>query len=194
MLKRVFIKGIPIVLFILGFALTLFLIQKPPAQEKPLDAQKTKRQTAPGVAIGEVVALPNIATLEGEPATITDVGEKGVICVLISVECANCSIDAQFWRDLSEESAKRGMGFYLISVDNSQVKVRNFVQAYGIEQLPVYFDPNSSAIQNLNVNMVPQYLLISANGQIMGRWDGVRRYKGKQQDFEKVTQMLQPSL
>jgi peroxiredoxin len=194
MLKQVFTKGFPIVVCILGFALTFFLIQKPPAKEKPVVAQKTERPTAPGVAIGEVVTLPNIATLGGEPATITDPGEKGVVCVLISVECENCSIDAQFWRDLSEESAKRGMGFYLISVDNSQAKVKNFAQAYDIEQLPVYFDPDSLAIRNLRVNVVPQYLLISANGRIMGRWDGVRRYKGKQQDFEKVTQMLQPSL
>lgn len=189
--KSLFIKALPVVLFGLGCALTLFLMQKSPAKEKS-SAGKRERPSAPGLAVGEAVAMPEVASLDGGRAVTVEAGGKGSVCVLVSVECANCSIEAEFWRDLHRESADRGIGFYIISVDSDQSRVAKFVQAYGVEQLPVYFDPNASAIRTFKVAVVPQYLLIGAGGRILGRWDGVRRYRGKQQDFEKVAQMLQP--
>lgn len=192
--KRAFLSLLaPVVLFCIGFAVVFFVKQKSAIHEDMAHVRQSDQESAPGITVGETVTLPAIANLiSGDAVGLSDKGEKYILCAFFSVECPNCSIDTEFWKDLLEESGKRDVGFYLISVDDDQAGVKKFAQAHAFDDLPVYFDPHSSARESFKISIVPQYLLMSRDGRIVGRWNGVRRYNGKQRDFEKLAQLFQP--
>jgi peroxiredoxin len=93
-----------------------------------------------GLVEGEVVTLPQLTSLTGETVNLGNLKEERLLCVFVSTHCPGCIRDADLWRDLNEESAKRGVPFYLIHVSGERADFEAFSQAYSLSKLPILFD------------------------------------------------------
>jgi peroxiredoxin len=129
-----------------------------------------------GLSAGEVVALPQLATLTGDTVNLGSLGRERLLCVFISTRCPGCTRDAELWQELDKEAARREAGFYLINVSDERAEIERFVSAYNLQQLSILYDPTHKVGPQLKVGFVPQYILFNRNGQVLHRWDGIRRY------------------
>ena len=130
-----------------------------------------------GLAEGDVIVLPQMTTLKGEPAALDKVAIEKFLFVFFTPSCTGCSLDAALWKSLNEESAKRNTAFYLIDVGHDRAVLDKFIAAYELESLPILISEGRSVGKMLKVNIVPQYLLIEKGGKVLHRWDGVQHNK-----------------
>ena len=160
---------------------------------RPEAPQQQSTDKLPGVAglnEGDVVNLPTLSTLDGQSVPLGQLKEKRMLCVFFSPACSGCAKDVELWRDLKDESAKRGAAFFIIDVGSDNEALKKLVAAYKLEALPVLFDPNHRIGPALKINFVPSYLLFASDGRLLHRWDGIRKYeraKGAEQ-LEKFFQ------
>lgn len=200
MIKNVFVKiGLPLVLFILAGGVTLLAIQswkgasqpsgqpKETLQTKAFGSQPGTLEGVRGLAESEVVALPELPSLVGGTVSLGNLKEDHLLVCFVSVTCGGCAKDANFWRALKDEAAKRNVAFYLINAGENQAEAGSFVEAHGLEGLPVLYDPDFKAAHGFKVGFAPQYVLLTAKGQVIARWDGVRYYEGQP---KKLAQMF----
>lgn len=129
-----------------------------------------------GLTAGEVVTLPHLTSLAGDTVSLGSLGRERLLCVFVSSRCPGCTRDAELWRDLNQEAAKRGASFHLINVGDERAELERFVAAYNLQPLSVLFDPTNKVGPQLKVSFVPQYILFSGSGQVLRRWDGIRHY------------------
>lgn len=201
MIKKAFVKvALQIVLFIIAGGVTLLAVQKWNGRSKPSGQSQRTLQTKPsdsqpetlagvrGLTPNEVVALPELPGLAGGPVALSDLKEEHLLVCFVSTSCGGCARDAAYWRGLQEEAAKRKVAFYLISVAGNQADTEQFVEAHALEGLPVLYDPDQRAARSFKVGFAPQYVLLTARGKVVARWDGLRRYEGQ---TEKLTQMFE---
>jgi peroxiredoxin len=144
-----------------------------------------------GLTAGEVVALPQLSTLAGDTVSLGSLEKERLLCVFISTRCPGCTRDAELWRELDKEAARRNASFYLINVSDERAEVERFVAAYDLQQLSILFDPTHKVGPKLKVGFVPQYILFNRNGQVLHRWDGIRHYD-KSGGSEQLAEFFQP--
>jgi hypothetical protein len=176
-LRRV---GLPALLFVLAGAGTLLLIQRTrryQANAVPLHVEAL--DNTPGLAEGELVSWPRLPNLSNQYVELNSVKQKYLLFAFISAECAHCAQDQPFWKDLIKETAP-SVAFYVISIDDDQSKVEKYARAYQFDDLPVLFDPEHKALATFNIRFVPEYILLTPEGKVLGRWNGLRRYDPKQ--------------
>ena len=161
-----------------------------PSAAKTTDQQDTLEGVG-GLTAGEIVALPQLTTLTGDTVSLGSLGRERLLCVFISTRCPGCTRDAELWQDLNQEAARRGASFYLINVSDERAEIERFVTAYNLQQLSILFDPTHKVGPQLKVGFVPQYILFSANGQVLRRWDGIRHYD-KTGGSEELAEFFQP--
>lgn len=130
-----------------------------------------------GLVAGDVIVFPQMRTLTSEPAALDKVANEKFLFVFFTPSCEGCSLDAALWKSLNEESAKRSTAFYLIDVGHDRAALNKFIDAYGLESLPILVSEGPSVGKMLKVNIVPQYLLIDRRGNVLHRWDGVQHNK-----------------
>lgn len=149
-------------------------------------SQNTATLGPPGLAIGEVVDLPELSALDGSPTSLKGLAENYMLCAVFTTQCPGCADDVPLWQDLGAEAKKRNTAFRVISLDDDRDRVKRFADAYEFANLPVLFDPNHQKLaQAWRITFVPQYLLLSSSGRVVGRWTGVQRYdKAKHQTAE----------
>ena len=145
-----------------------------------------------GLTAGEVVALPQLTTLAGDTVSLGSLGKERLLCVFISTRCPGCTRDAELWRDLNQEAARRGASFYLVNVSDDRAEIERFVTAYNLQQLSILFDPTRKVGPQLKVGFVPQYILFNGSGRVLRRWDGIRHYD-KTRGSEQLTEFFRPS-
>ena len=161
-----------------------------PSAAKTTDQQDTLEGVG-GLTAGEIVALPQLTSLTGDTVSLGSLGRERLLCVFISTRCPGCTRDAELWQDLNQEAARRGASFYLINVSDERAEIERFVAAYNLQQLSILFDPTHKVGPQLKVGFVPQYILFSANGQVLRRWDGIRHYD-KTGGSEELAEFFQP--
>jgi hypothetical protein len=172
--------GLPALLFVVAGAGTLLLIQRVRRnQGKVVPPHVGVLDNTPGLAEGEVVRLPRLPSLRNQYVELNSVKQKYLLCAFISTECATCAEDSPFWKDLIKETSA-SVAFYVISVDDDQSRVEKYARAYEFDDLPVLFDPEQQALTTFNIRFVPQYILLTPEGRVLARWNGVRRYNPKQ--------------
>ena len=132
-----------------------------------------------GLSEGESVALPTLANLAGEQVNLSTLKEERLLCVFISGRCSGCTMDAALWNDLQAEARKRGVAFYLVDIAETLEETKRFSSTYKIDHLPILYDPKDEVGQTLRVEMLPQYILFTRSGEVIHRWDGIRRYDRK---------------
>jgi hypothetical protein len=94
------------------------------------------------------------------------------------------------WRDLSAEATRRNVSFYLISTDESQGRVQKFAMAYSFDDLPVLLGQQNTVLHTFKIQFVPQYLLMTRDGRVVERWNGVTNYDAKQRGDAQIAQFF----
>ena len=166
---------VPIAVFVMAAGIVYFAIGKWRVEPPEKKAQHTI-EGIQGLNEGDVVTLPALTRVSGETVNLNEVKEKQLLCVFFTPSCAGCVKDADLWRDLNEEAAKKGVAFYIVDVGNDRGALENFIEAYKLDALPVLLDPNYKVGPALKINFVPQYVLFESDGRVLHRWDGVRGY------------------
>lgn len=166
----------PVGVCLIVFALTLLVLKVAP---RVFQSRSPNAPTAgpAGLSVGEVVDLPELATLDGSPASLKGLAENQMLCVVFTTRCSECSEEAPLWQALSAEAAKHHTAFRMVSLDDDRDRVKRFAEAYEFTNLPVLFDPNHQKLSRaLKITFVPQYLLLSSSGRVLGRWTGLQQY------------------
>lgn len=130
-----------------------------------------------GLVAGDVIVFPQMRTLKGEHAALENVPTEKFLFAFFTPSCEGCSLDAALWKSLQEEAAKRSTAFYLIDVGHDRTALDKFIEAYDLGSLPILVSDGPSVGKMLEVNIVPQYLLIDRRGNVLHRWDGVQHNK-----------------
>jgi peroxiredoxin len=168
--------ALPVVVFVMAAALTYLGV----THWRPKAELQTTDDTIAGIdglRKGDVVALPQMRTLKGERAALENAAEDKFLFAFFTPSCEGCSLDAALWKRLNEESAKKGVAFYIVDVGNDRAGLDKFIQAYGLASLPILVSEGRSVGPIFKVNIVPQYLLIAKGGKVLHRWDGVQHNK-----------------
>lgn len=168
---------LPVVVFVLAASLTYVGVTHWPNRQQQTKKHNDTIEGIDGLNEGEVVALPELKTLNGEPAALAGVKTEKFLFVFFTPACPGCSLDAPLWRSLKAEADKRNTAFYLIDAGGDRAALDKFIAAYDLAALPILVSEGRSVAQTLKVNIVPQYLLIAKGGKVLHRWDGVRRYQ-----------------
>lgn len=198
MIKKVLVKVLPVAVFVVAGAVTLFAIHKlrgngdaggqPQSAIRAAtgDARRGTIDGVRGVAENEVVALPELPSLNGGPVALGGLKENHLLVAFVSSKCGGCARDTGFWRDLKDEAAERGIAFYLVNVADDKVEAGKFAEAHGLEGLPLLYDPDGRAARGFKVGFAPQYVLLTAKGQVVERWDGLRHYEGQREQVARM--------
>ena len=169
---------LPAIVFVMAAALTyLGVTHLRPRAEQQTPMSEDTIAGIDGLREGEIVVLPEMRTLKGERAALENAASERFLFVFFTPSCAGCSLDAELWESLHDESAKRSTAFYLIDVGNDRAALEKFIEAYDLASLPILISEGRSVAQILKVNIVPQYLLIAKGGKVLHRWDGVQYNK-----------------
>jgi len=190
-MKSILKMFIPIVVFIAASGATYVAYTKWNAVERP-SSTSHRNDTIDGVkglSEGETIALPALTTLNGEQINLANLKEERLLCVFISSRCSGCSMDAELWRNLEAESSKRGVAFYIVDIADSLDNLKRFSSTYKFEDLPILFDAKDEI--GKRVEFLPQYILFTRTGEVIHRWDGVRRYD-KKQGATELARFFQP--
>jgi peroxiredoxin len=187
-----------VVLFGISTTTTLILIHKwrrtQGAQSAPPPHAQGGLENIPGLHKGDVVKLPTLANLQAgdDHVDLSTVQRNYILCAFISTECAGCSQDEPFWKALRQELNDKNVAFYIVAVDTERTKVQNFANAYEFADLPVLFDPQRQALEAFKISFVPQYVLITSDGHVMDRWNGIQRFDPKRSNaIDKLQGLLQ---
>jgi peroxiredoxin len=171
------IKSIlPAAVFVIAAGLTYFGVTHWPKTETPNTGTTDTIADIDGLVAGEVIQLPELTSRDGKSTALNTVATDKLLLAFFAPSCPGCASDAGFWKSLNEESSKRGAAFYLIDVGQDRDARDKFVMAHDLGRLPILFDDNRQIGQTLKVNIVPQYLLVSNEGKVLHRWDGIRRF------------------
>ncbi len=184
---------VSIVAFIVASGATYVAVKKWNNVE-PVRASQHGKDTLDGVnglSEGETVTLPQLTTLTGEKVNLGALKEERLLCVFIGSTCAGCARDAELWRDLKDESAKRGVAFYLVSIGDDLPELERFSSTYKFDTLPLLYDPAHKVGPQLKVGFLPQYVLFTRKGDVIHRWDGIRHYN-KQGGSQQLAEFFQP--
>ena len=189
--------ALTVVAFTVASGATYIAVQRSRSADPKPNAVKTTGQHdtlegVVGLTVGDVVALPQLATLAGDKVSLGSLGKERLLCVFISTRCPGCTRDAELWQDLNQEAARRGASFYLVNVSDERAEIERFVAAYNLQQLSILFDPTHKVGPQLKVGFVPQYILFNGNGQVLRRWDGIRHYD-KTGGSEQLAEFFEPS-
>jgi len=147
-----------------------------------------------GLAIGDAVELPELSTLDGSSASLKGLAENYILCAVFTTKCSGCTQDAPLWQDLAVEAKKRHTAFRMISLDDDRDRVKKFAEAYEFDNLSVLFDPNHQKLaQAWKITFVPQYLLLSSSGRVLGRWEGIQRLEQPGHPSPPLDQFFNPA-
>ncbi len=182
-----------VVAFMAASGMTYIAIQRWTAV-KPVNSSTHRQDTlegVPGLTEGEIISLPQLTALTGETVNLGALRQQRVLCVFVSSRCPGCIRDVDLWRELTEESGKRGVAFYLIGVGDELADIEKFSSAYSLQELPILFDSTHKVGPHLKVGFLPQYILFKRNGEVVHRWDGIRNYD-KRTGSEQLAEFFQP--
>lgn len=120
----------------------------------------------------EPKSLPMLSFVDGDKQkrTLASFREKLVLLNIWATWCTPCREEMP---TLDRLQAKLGGGSFevvALSIDNADVSlVEDFYEELGLEALAVYIDPTGSAMTALDVVGIPATLLISPEGNEIGR-------------------------
>jgi peroxiredoxin len=170
--RKILQYSLQLTLFVAAFGLIFFIVQWRPTEQPPAATQDEGSGMA-GLSRGEVITLPELPRLDGGTVSLGKLREKHLLVGLFSTSCPGYSKDSKFWRSLREEAIRRNVAFYLIAIDQEQEGVEKFAKAYAFDDLPVLVDLYGTVAKAFEVSVVPQYVLLTSEGQVRERWNGL---------------------
>jgi redoxin len=188
------IKGSTILLlgfFVLSLAITGMLTKSLRSKSQAKENLRLTRDV-PGLALGETVKVPQFKNLKGEAKSV-QVGPSGyALLIIFSTQCDSCQKDAPFWTRLAAEADKKKTSHYLVCVNAEAEKVQSFLDQFSLGNHPVLVDSNNELETMLKGIFVPQYLLLSSEGRVAGRWAGLSHTDPQGKKAVEPSEILNP--
>ncbi len=178
-----------LVLFLCGITITLVLVPRrgKNATENP---GSVDIKEIPGLSVGEIAVMPTMHNLSLEPVRL-DADEAAYrFFVVFGSNCDACEKDVEFWRLLAKEAERRKVSFALVAMDSDGDAVRLFLDRLGFHDLPAVFDRQGEANRNFKIRMVPQYLLLTKEGRVVGRWTGLSHLDSNNNKIRNPAEMF----
>jgi thiol-disulfide isomerase/thioredoxin len=133
----------------------------------------------PDVSFAEEKRIPanydvNLVSLDGEPTSLADFKGKTIFMNMWATWCPPCLAEMPFIQNLYDEMGNESVAFVMISVDDTDDVVREFIRSKGYS-LPVYRlagpmpDPYTS-------NALPTTYVISPDGMLATVHAGMANY------------------
>lgn len=132
------------------------------------------RSEIPGLAKGdEVRPFPLLKSLDGKVVNLAESEKPYVLLGFTSTLCPGCSEDVDTWKEMRRRASQENAEFYLVNIQNDRERVDRFAKAYGFEELPVLYDPDGQVSKRFKISFVPQYIVLSREGKVLRRWNGI---------------------
>ncbi|HEX8709357.1 MAG TPA: TlpA disulfide reductase family protein [Pyrinomonadaceae bacterium] len=180
-----------LVLFVVAAGLTFLAIRVLKPKPAASDSPQTITESLPGVSEGERVNLPELPGLTGESISLKGLRERYLLLAVFSTSCPKCAEDAGLWKDMLNEAQRKKVAFFAVSIDTDKERVKRFAQAHEFDTLPLLYDPQNQAKKALKSEFVPQYLLLTSDGLVIGRWDGVSFADTQEKRAARIAQFFQ---
>lgn len=149
---------------------------------------------ATGKRPGVGAPLPNVALagLTGEAPTSTESLRGAPLLINVwATWCGPCREEMPGLERLSRRLAARGVRVIGVTVDHDLNLAREFVRAHKLT-FPIYADGAAKPLQSaLGMGMLPETLLVTADGMIAARIAGARDWNGGESDrlLERIFNM-----
>lgn len=121
-----------------------------------------------GMKPGDLAKVSRLQDLQGRAVDLFGHGEYVLLC-FFSRTCPVCVDESEFWRVVRKVGQRRGVKTFLVTTDTTAEELRRYVQAYGIGDLPLLYDPRGGLGERFKVDTVPQYLLFDSRGRLLHR-------------------------
>jgi len=125
--------------------------------------------------------LPPLAFTDGAGNAVSLESFRGqaVLLNFWAIWCQPCLIELPALIRLNKELSGKNFAFIALSEDLKGAEtVIPFLEAEGMESLPVYYDPNLAVSRALAVRRMPTTLLIDAQGFEVARYEGTYEWDG----------------
>lgn len=197
--------ALPVVIFVSVCAVTFAVLSASNRsrhggiQQKSLSTRNAvryaKRSEIPGLPEGEVVSFPVLRSMDGKVVNLTESAKPYLLLGFISTLCPGCSEDVDQWMEMRKRASERDADFYLVNVQSDRERVDRFAKAYGFDELPVLYDPDGQVSERFKISFVPQYIVISREGKVLRRWNGIMntspgKVDGGKEMENKITELL----
>lgn len=123
------------------------------------------------VTPGTVITRPDLRSLSGQIIHLKDQVQPALY-VFFSIGCPACARSTEYWRALDQEAQQWNVPVRFIAVEDEAQGVKQFVNAYGVEDLAVWYDAFGQCDQYLSIKTVPQYMLVDRAGKVLQVWAG----------------------
>jgi thiol-disulfide isomerase/thioredoxin len=128
-------------------------------------------------AINQLMPAPapdlQFTDASGKPLTLASFRGSGLVVNIWATWCGPCVAELPTFAAIGQNLAKSKILILPISVDLDGVKVvKPFYASHDIKNLPILLDPDGSVTGVLNAPGIPVTIIISPQGQIVGRLDG----------------------
>ncbi len=168
-----------ILLMIVVGAVTFYLLSRSPESIElttPVPSTESVASASSGFPIhDEPKPLPALAFIDGnrQKRTLASFEGKLVLLNIWATWCAPCREEMPTLDRLQAMLGSTSFEVVALSIDNAEVSlIEDFYAELGLEALADYVDPAGSAMTALNVVGIPATLLLSPQGDEIGRMLG----------------------
>lgn len=119
--------------------------------------------------------LPALSFVDGnrQKRTLASFKEKLVLLNIWATWCGPCREEMPTLDRLQAQLGSKAFEVVALSIDNADITlIENFYEELNLDSLATYVDPTGSAMAILNVNGIPATLLVSPQGEELGRMLG----------------------
>jgi mono/diheme cytochrome c family protein/thiol-disulfide isomerase/thioredoxin len=171
-------------------------LARPPSSAPPgtgLERAGFVAAARPGVAPELVVR-----DLDGNPATLADHRGRPVLVVFWGTTCSHCLSELPAVFAVADRRRERGLSLDVlpVCVDETDPVVVRDVAGPRLANRPLYLDPNGTARLYYDVQALPTFVLIDADGRLVARAEGARDWSesGSELALDAVIRSLALSL
>ena len=155
-----FLLTLPVALWLRGRA------QQPPPQQPMAFGTFDE---IPGLRPGDSVAATTLNGLEGENVDLLKSEDGYLLLCFFSTECPKCADEAAVWKELIANGPQSQARTFLVATDKDLATLRGYLDAKGLGDLPVLFDPEGNVESHFKIEFLPQYLLFDRTGKVVHR-------------------------
>lgn len=123
----------------------------------------------------EPKSLPALSFVDGnrQKRTLASFKEKLVLLNIWATWCGPCREEMPTLDRLQAQLGSKAFEVVALSIDNADITlIEDFYEELNLDSLATYVDPTGSAMAILNVNGIPATLLVSPQGEELGRMLG----------------------
>lgn len=175
MISRTLLLGV-LLMIVSGVTTVILVSYFSTEQTLTINSSESVPSTSLNFPIHEVPkTLPALSFVDGnrQKRTLASFKEKLVLLNIWATWCGPCREEMPTLDRLQAQLGSKAFEVVALSIDNADItRIENFYKELNLDSLAAYVDPTGSAMTILNVNGIPATLLISPQGEELGRMLG----------------------